>query len=220
MQTTTCHGSPVSGWRREPDTGPPRETVAIWILFNLFPVILLWSYSLFGPGMDVPEGSKHGKKSTSQKLEDQKKVGKLPCFLFFFTCSATKCSSFIFCRVWMCVLLFQKWSTLAFVGFQLYVCGNQGMKVCCSPGLFSSQKGEHVGPIAAVVWIPTCSFAPYLLIAIYKDVGGWGFLSPLSVSSLSSWLTWCGGGQGPPQPHWEYIFTLRLRCFFCSPHWE
>lgn len=33
--------------------------------------------------MDVPEGSKHGKKSTSQKLEDQKKVGKLPCFLFF-----------------------------------------------------------------------------------------------------------------------------------------
>lgn len=26
--------------------------------------------------MDVPEASKHGKKSTSQKLEDQKKVGK------------------------------------------------------------------------------------------------------------------------------------------------
>lgn len=39
--------------------------------------------------MDVPEASKHAKKSTSQKLEDQKKVGKtllfspLP-FRFFF----------------------------------------------------------------------------------------------------------------------------------------
>lgn len=30
-----------------------------------------------GPGMDVAEASKHGKKSTSQKLEDQKKVGRM-----------------------------------------------------------------------------------------------------------------------------------------------
>lgn len=27
--------------------------------------------------MDVPEASKHGKKSTVQKLEDQKKVGRI-----------------------------------------------------------------------------------------------------------------------------------------------
>lgn len=27
--------------------------------------------------MDVAEASKHGKKSTSQKLEDQKKVGQI-----------------------------------------------------------------------------------------------------------------------------------------------
>lgn len=35
--------------------------------------------------MDVPEASKHGKKSTSQKLEDQKKVGKTLLFFFLFT---------------------------------------------------------------------------------------------------------------------------------------
>lgn len=50
------------------DSGPK------WIVFNLLHVIIFWSY-LFGSGMDVPEASKHGKKSTSQKLEDQKKVG-------------------------------------------------------------------------------------------------------------------------------------------------
>lgn len=31
--------------------------------------------------MDVVEASKHGKKSTSQKLEDQKKVGQI--WIFF-----------------------------------------------------------------------------------------------------------------------------------------
>lgn len=35
--------------------------------------------------MDVPEASKHGKKSTGQKLEDQKKVGKTFLFCFFFS---------------------------------------------------------------------------------------------------------------------------------------
>lgn len=37
--------------------------------------------------MDVAEASKHGKKSTSQKLEDQKKVGRIFVFyfIFFFT---------------------------------------------------------------------------------------------------------------------------------------
>lgn len=75
------HGSPVSGWRLEPDAGPYRQTVAIRITFSFFflffSVIFLWSYSLSGPGMDVAEASKHGKKSTSQKLEDQKKVGRI-----------------------------------------------------------------------------------------------------------------------------------------------
>lgn len=51
--------------------------------------------------MDVPESSKHGKKSTSQKLEDQKKVGKSSVFilpsllsnalLFIFSCCVCVC---------------------------------------------------------------------------------------------------------------------------------
>lgn len=35
IQSRTCDGSLVSGWWREPDTGPRRQTVAIWILFNV-----------------------------------------------------------------------------------------------------------------------------------------------------------------------------------------
>lgn len=55
-------------------------------LFFFFSVIFRWSYSLSGPGMDVAEASKHGKKSTSQKLEDQKKVGAIFCeYSFFFS---------------------------------------------------------------------------------------------------------------------------------------
>lgn len=104
VQSITCHGSLVSGWRREPDTGLRWQTVAIWILVSLFPVILLWSYSLLGPGMDVPETSRHGKKSTSQKLEDQKKVWMLffhilldpdpnpwPILLFIFNLVCSSC---------------------------------------------------------------------------------------------------------------------------------
>lgn len=42
--------------------------------------------------MDVAEASKHGKKSTSQKLEDQKKVGHI--FVFYFI-------SFLLLHVWL-----------------------------------------------------------------------------------------------------------------------
>ena len=50
--------------------------------------------------MDVPESSKHGKKSTSQKLEDQKKVGKATVFtlpstryqMLFFSSSSAVCA--------------------------------------------------------------------------------------------------------------------------------
>lgn len=103
--------------------------------------------------------------------------------------------------VCVCVLLFQKRSALAFAVFQSCGCGSRGMKVCLSPGLlFSLQKGEHVGPIATVVWIPSSSFAPYLLIAIYKDEGGvrWSFCSPSAspVFHLSS----CGMAVGRARP--------------------
>lgn len=89
VQTSYYNGLPVSGWRRELDTGPRRQTVAIWILFRS-PVLLFWSYPVFGPGMDGPEASKHGKKSTCQKLEDQKKVDK-PLLRF---CYSTGCCFF------------------------------------------------------------------------------------------------------------------------------
>lgn len=56
--------------------------------------------------MDVAEASKHGKKSTSQKLEDQKKVGRIffeyslhiVLFYFFysFTFKANSCSCVAF----------------------------------------------------------------------------------------------------------------------------
>ena len=97
--------------------------------------------------MDVPEASKHGKKSTSQKLEDQKKVGNnFAVFIFFLKI----CISYL---PLLCVrAVFQKKSLLAFAVFQLYVCGSQGMEACLLAGLFFySQKGEHSGPIAAVV---------------------------------------------------------------------
>lgn len=67
--------------------------------------------------MDVPEAGKHGKKSTSQKLEDQKKVGKL--FFFFL---------FDFCYL-------EIWPTLAFIDVHLYSHGSSGMLRCCSPEL-------------------------------------------------------------------------------------
>lgn len=56
--------------------------------------------------MDVAEASKHGKKSTSQKLEDQKKVGRIffeyslhiVLFYFFysFTFKSNRCSCVAF----------------------------------------------------------------------------------------------------------------------------
>lgn len=70
------------------------------LFFFFFSVIFLWSYSLSGPGMDVAEASKHGKKSTSQKLEDQKKVGRiffeccLHITLFFFLFLLRSCVAF------------------------------------------------------------------------------------------------------------------------------
>lgn len=55
---------------------------------------------------------------------------------------------------------------------------------CCSPELlpFLKKKKQNVFPVAAaVVCFPTCSFASYLLIAIYKDLG-----DGVSLSSVSS----------------------------------
>lgn len=46
--------------------------------------------------MDVAEASKHGKKSTSQKLEDQKKVGRI----FFKYCSHIALFYFYYSFVW------------------------------------------------------------------------------------------------------------------------
>lgn len=90
--------------------------------------------------MDVPEASKHGKKSTSQKLEDQKKVGKtLLCFFL----SASNCSSFI------SLLCVRAAFSRCFPVVRMW---NQGMNVCLLAGLFFFlQKGKYVRPIAAVV---------------------------------------------------------------------
>lgn len=145
----------------------------------------------------------------------------LPCYqMLFFSSSPAVCV----CVYARCIFFFNKRRfALASAGFQLQMhVEAKGMKVCLSPGLlFSLLKGEHVGPIATVVWIPSSSCAPYLLIAIYKETRGWGekveFVLPLSVFSLSSWHMWRGSGHGPPQPPptWEYIFTVCLRCFLC-----
>lgn len=111
IQTSSYNGSPVSGWRRDLDTGPRRQTVAIWIVFCRSPVLLFWSYPVFGPGMDVPEASKHGKKSTCQKLEDQKNVGK-SLLLFVIPLGALQFSSsvllFRFYICWVCCSLPKK----------------------------------------------------------------------------------------------------------------
>lgn len=129
LQTSSYNGSPVSGWRGELDTGPRRQTVAIWILFSIIPVLLFWSYPVFGPGMDVPEASKHAKKSTCQKLEDQKKVGK--SLLFF--CHFFEYASFL--------LFFFLNFGLCSVFFSFNYCGNQELIVCLLQGLLlSSQK--------------------------------------------------------------------------------
>lgn len=88
---------------------------------------------------------------------------------------------------------------------------SQGIKVCLSPGiLFSLQKGEHVGPIAAVVWIPSSFFAPYLLIAIYKEDKGKGGVSSPSLLSLF-YLCSCGvtvGRVHPSLPLRIHIYSL------------
>lgn len=179
--------------------------------------------------MDVPESSKHGKKSTSQKLEDQKKVGKSSVFilpsllsnalLFIFSCCVCVCmrAAFFFFN--------KRRFALASAGFQLQMhVEAKGMKVCLSPGLlFSLLEGEHVGPIATVVWIPSSSCAPYLLIAIYKETRGWGekveFVLPLSVFSLSSWHMWRGSGHGPPQPPpTGNTYLLSVWDAFCVNH--
>lgn len=101
-------------------------------------------FFLFGPGMDVPEAGKHGKKSTSQKLEDQKKVGKT--FLLF---------SFWLSLPWNLLLLspavcaaFPKIANfwLAFIDFiDFYRCPIVsarwfGMLRCCSPELLPFWK--------------------------------------------------------------------------------
>lgn len=110
--------------------------------------------------MDVPESSKHGKKSTSQKLEDQKKVGKSSMFilpsllsnalLFIFSCCACVC---VHAAYFFNFFFNKRRFALASAGFQLQMHVEvKGMKVCLSPGLlFSLLKGEHVGPIATVV---------------------------------------------------------------------
>ncbi|XP_029707486.1 neuron navigator 3 isoform X8 [Takifugu rubripes] len=58
---------------RRPSSANCSHPDPLQLFFFFFPLSFRWSYSLPGPGMDVAEASKHGKKSTSQKLEDQKK---------------------------------------------------------------------------------------------------------------------------------------------------
>lgn len=102
---------------------------------------LLWSYFFsFGPGMDVPEAGKHGKKSTSQKLEDQKKVGKLFFFFLFDFC----CLEICFFYLPLFALLFQKLPTLAFIDVHLYSHGSSGMLRCCSPELLPFLKKSRM----------------------------------------------------------------------------
>ncbi|TNM91487.1 hypothetical protein fugu_019867 [Takifugu bimaculatus] len=59
---------------RRPSSANCSHPDPLQLFFFFFPLSFRWSYSLPGPGMDVAEASKHGKKSTSQKLEDQKKI--------------------------------------------------------------------------------------------------------------------------------------------------
>lgn len=82
---------------RRPSSANCSHPDPLQLFFFFFPLSFRWSYFLPGPGMDVAEASKHGKKSTSQKLEDQKKVG-----LIFFGYSLN--TGLISCLVWIRVL--------------------------------------------------------------------------------------------------------------------
>lgn len=74
--------------------------------------------------MDVPEAGKHVKKSTSQKLEDQKKV------IWFFFLLYFRCLEIGFFYLLMFVLLLKKQTnqkTLAFPDVHLYSHASLGM---------------------------------------------------------------------------------------------
>lgn len=121
---------------------------------------LLWSYFFLrtlGPGMDVPEAGKHVKKSTSQKLEDQKKVMQKIFFFFFFF--GFRFFKFVFIYVLMFVLLLQQKQQhgSAFPDVHLYSHASLGMWVGGSFFFFNN---------CCCFCIPTWCCASYLLIAI------------------------------------------------------
>ena len=84
-------------------------TVAIWILFILFPVISLWSNSLFWTRDGCTGSQQAWQEVDKSKAGGPEKGRKNLIFSFIFS----------FC---VCVLLFQKTkSALAFAVLQLYV---------------------------------------------------------------------------------------------------
>lgn len=173
--------------------------------------------------MDVPEAGKHGKKSTSQKLEDQKKVGKLLLFFSFFfsTFAALKFASFMSC----CSCWYSKNRQLWLLLMSICICtvalGCYGVVQlsCC---LFEKKKKQNVFPVAAavvvvVVCFPTCSFASYLLIAIYKDLGdGVSLSSVSSVFHLDLHAAAMGRARHSPSGN-TYLFFI---CDAIYAHWK
>lgn len=140
--------------------------------------------------MDVPEASKHVKKSTSQKLEDQKKVIKRKNLVFLPS---------LLPLPWNWILLSpdvraasqktnQKTTTLASPDVHLYSHASLGM---CVVGSWKIAD-------CCCFCIPTWCCASYLLIAIYKGLGGWG--PPPSIFDLGLHGVAMGGGGDGAQP--------------------
>lgn len=153
--------------------------------------------------MDVPEGSKHGKKSTSQKLEDQKKVRKPSLFVFH----CFKFSSMI-----------SSWWELK--------------KTCCFPTCLycmstPSSESLFIGwfvvlfymnknVLVRLLLLSEFPLAISLLISIYKGEGGWRW--SLSAASLSSQLMWRVTGQSPPKPPPGNTYLLSVwDAFYLNP---
>lgn len=94
-----------------------------------------------------------------------------------------------------------------------------GMLRCCSPELLPFwKKKQNVFPVAAaVVCFPTCSFASYLLIAIYKDLGdGVSLSSVSSVFHLGLHVVAMGRARHSPSGN-TYLFSF---CDAIYAHWK
>lgn len=153
--------------------------------------------------MDVPEAGKHVKKSTSQKLEDQKKVMMqkytflLPLyFVFCFRCF----ESFFYLLMFVLLLREKQQLGSAFTDVHLYSHASLGLWVGGSFFFFNN---------CGCFCIPTWCCALCLVIAIYKHLGVWG---PPCIFDLGSHGVamgrgaWVGAGPSP-SPLGRHIYS-------------